>query len=152
MKSGSLVAPGLPQVADKALMSKIVNTYGKTWHTWHTDRDKTLPMGIPALMMGFTGEGQLDPVLLADRDRRLGIDSKAIKRERQDLPAHPVITGANAWEEGRLSSYSACGVLASMGEAIRPISALLNSRENNFTFLQADTKKKAYKVTVSRKD
>ncbi|QXY85534.1 DUF1264 domain-containing protein [Salmonella bongori] len=102
VKSGSLVAPGLPQVADKALMSKIVNTYGKTWHTWHTDRDKTLPMGIPALMMGFTGEGQLDPVLLADRDRRLGIDSKAIKRERQDLPAHPVITGANAWEEGEI--------------------------------------------------
>ncbi|EEA3111025.1 DUF1264 domain-containing protein [Salmonella enterica] len=28
--------PGLPQVADKALMSKIVNTYGKTWHTWLT--------------------------------------------------------------------------------------------------------------------
>lgn len=28
VKSGSLVAPGLPQVADKALMSKIVNTYG----------------------------------------------------------------------------------------------------------------------------
>ncbi len=32
VKSGSLVAPGLPQVADKALMSKIVNTYGKTAH------------------------------------------------------------------------------------------------------------------------
>lgn len=93
MKSGSLVAPGLPQVADKALMSKIVNTYGKTWHTWHTDRDKTLPMGIPALMMGFTGDGQLDPALLADRDRRLGIDTQAIKRERQDLPEHPVVKG-----------------------------------------------------------
>ncbi|EIW9757689.1 OBAP family protein [Salmonella enterica subsp. enterica serovar Montevideo] len=102
VKSGSLVAPGLPQVADKALMSKIVNTYGKTWHTWHTDRDKTLPMGIPALMMGFTGDGQLDPALLADRDRRLGIDTQAIKRERQDLPEHPVIKGANAWEQGEV--------------------------------------------------
>ncbi|EBO7044563.1 OBAP family protein [Salmonella enterica] len=102
VKSGSLVAPGLPQVADKALMSKIVNTYGKTWHTWHTDRDKTLPMGIPALMMGFTGDGQLDPALLADRDRRLGIDTQAIKRERQALPEHPVIKGANAWEQGEV--------------------------------------------------
>lgn len=102
VKSGSLVAPGLPQVADKALMSKIVNTYGKTWHTWHTDRDKTLPMGIPALMMGFTGDGQLDPALLADRDRRLGIDTRAIKRERQDLPEHPVVKGANAWEQGEV--------------------------------------------------
>ncbi|EEB0358646.1 DUF1264 domain-containing protein, partial [Salmonella enterica subsp. enterica serovar Enteritidis] len=89
-------------VADKALMSKIVNTYGKTWHTWHTDRDKTLPMGIPALMMGFTGDGQLDPALLADRDRRLGIDTQAIKRERQDLPEHPVVKGANAWEQGEV--------------------------------------------------
>lgn len=100
VKSGSLVAPGLPAVADKALMNKIVNTYGKTWHTWHTDRDKTLPLGIPALMMGFTAEGQLDPALLADRDRRLDINTQAIKREREDLIAHPVVKGANAWEQG----------------------------------------------------
>jgi len=57
--SGSLIGPGLPKPAEKALMSKIVNTYGKTWHTWHTDRDKTLPLGIPALMMGFTADGRL---------------------------------------------------------------------------------------------
>lgn len=100
VKSGSLVAPGLPAAADKALMAKIVNTYGKTWHTWHTDRDKTLPIGIPALMMGFTGEGQLDPALLADRDRRLGTDTQAIKRQREDIQARPVAEGANAWEKG----------------------------------------------------
>ncbi|MGY5956825.1 OBAP family protein [Kosakonia sp. BK9b] len=100
VKSGSLVAPGLPALAEKALMGKIVNTYGKTWHTWHTDRDKTLPLGIPALMMGFTGEGQLDPALLADRDRRLNINTPAIKRERDDLVAHPVMAGANAWQRG----------------------------------------------------
>ncbi|WP_333849195.1 OBAP family protein [Leclercia sp.] len=102
VKSGSLVAPGLPAVADKALMSKIVNTYGKTWHTWHTDRDKTLPLGIPALMMGFTGEGQLDPALLADRDRRLGIDTQEIKRQRADIVARPVAKGANAWQQGEV--------------------------------------------------
>lgn len=102
VKSGSLVAPGLPAVADKALMSKIVNTYGKTWHTWHTDRDKTLPMGIPALMMGFTGDGQLDPALLADRDRRLGINTQEIKQQRRDIVAHPVAQGANAWEKGQV--------------------------------------------------
>jgi len=102
VKSGSLIAPGLPAVADKALMKKIVNTYGKTWHTWHTDRDKTLPLGIPALMMGFTGEGQLDPALLADRDRRLGIDTQEIKRQRADIVAHPVAKGANAWQQGEV--------------------------------------------------
>ena len=44
-------------------MEQVVSTYGKTWHTWHTDRDKELPYGIPALMMGFTADGQLDPAL-----------------------------------------------------------------------------------------
>ncbi|HHN5635237.1 OBAP family protein [Enterobacter hormaechei] len=100
VKSGSLIAPGLPAVADKALMSKIVNTYGKTWHTWHTDRDKKLPLGIPALMMGFTGEGQLDPKLLADRDRRFDVSTQAIKEERKDIVAHPVAKGADAWQRG----------------------------------------------------
>lgn len=100
VKSGSLIAPGLPAVADKALMNKIVNTYGKTWHTWHTDRDKTLPLGIPALMMGFTGEGQLDPALLADRDRRFDVNTQEIKQQRQDVLARPVAEGANAWERG----------------------------------------------------
>ncbi|QSW33864.1 OBAP family protein [Leclercia pneumoniae] len=102
VKSGSLVAPGLPAIADKALMKKIVNTYGKTWHTWHTDRDKNLPLGIPALMMGFTGEGQLDPGLLADRDRRLKINTQEIKRQRADIVAHPVAKGANAWQHGEV--------------------------------------------------
>lgn len=100
VKSGSLIAPGLPAVADKALMKKIVNTYGKTWHTWHTDRDKTLPLGVPALMMGFTADGQLDPRLLADRDRRFKIDSKEVKAQRADIIDHPVVKGANAWQQG----------------------------------------------------
>lgn len=102
VKSGSLIAPGLPAAADHALMSKIVNTYGKTWHTWHTDRDKTLPLGIPALMMGFTGEGQLDPQLLADRDRRFNVNTQAIKQQRADIVAHPVASGANAWQRGEV--------------------------------------------------
>lgn len=107
VKSGSLVAPGLPAVADKALMKKIVNTYGKTWHTWHTDRDKNLPLGIPALMMGFTGEGQLDPGLLADRDRRLKINTQEIKRQRADIVAHPVAKGPMPGSTGRSYSSSA---------------------------------------------
>ncbi|MDZ7320535.1 OBAP family protein [Kosakonia sacchari] len=102
VKSGSLIAPGLPAVAEKALMSNIVNTYGKTWHTWHTERDQTLPLGVPALMMGFTQDGQLNPALLADRDRRFGVNTSAIRQQRKDLPAHPVAQGADAWEQGQV--------------------------------------------------
>ncbi|PLR37539.1 DUF1264 domain-containing protein [Chimaeribacter coloradensis] len=102
VKSGSLLAPGLPEVAEKALMGKIVNTYGKTWHTWHTDRDHDLPYGIPALMMGFTADGQLDQKLLKDRDTRIGIDSKERQKDRADLPAHAPDPLSNAWEKGKV--------------------------------------------------
>ncbi|MDH2067295.1 OBAP family protein [Pantoea sp. GD03673] len=102
VKSGTLIAPGLPAVADHALMTRIVNTYGKTWHTWHTDRDKTLPTGIPALMMGFTQDGQMDSRLLADRDRRFDVDSKQIRAQRADIVAHPAAPGANAWQQGEV--------------------------------------------------
>lgn len=110
VKSGSLVAPGLPAVADKALMSKIVNTYGKTWHTWHTDKDKTLPLGTPTLMMGFTADGQLNPALLADRDRRFDIDTEQIKRQREAVPARPVAQGADAWQQGDVIQLRAVNV------------------------------------------
>ncbi|MEJ8324779.1 OBAP family protein [Kosakonia sacchari] len=102
VKSGSLIAPGLPAVAEKALMSNIVNTYGKTWHTWHTERDQTLPLGVPALMMGFTQDGQLNQALLTDRDRRFDVNTSAIRQQRKDLPAHPVAQGADAWEQGQV--------------------------------------------------
>ncbi len=83
-------------------MSNLVNTYGKTWHTWHTEQNQNLPMGAPALMMGFTADGQLNPALLADRDRRFGVNTEAIKKERADMPAHPVAKGADAWEQGQV--------------------------------------------------
>ncbi|WP_420708415.1 OBAP family protein [Pseudomonas sp. LY10J] len=102
VKSGQLVAPGLPAPAEHALMDKLVNTYGKTWHTWHTDLDKTLPLGVPQLMMGFTADGQVDPALVAQRDHRLGIDSNRLKADRADIPAPPVNPAADAWQHGKV--------------------------------------------------
>ena len=102
VKSGSLIAPGLPAAADKALMGNIVNTYGKTWHTWHTESSPNLPLGVPALMMGFTADGQLKPSLLAERDRRFNVNTEAIKEARKDMPANPVAKGADAWEQGQV--------------------------------------------------
>src|SRR5690606_27073843 len=73
VKSGQLIAPGLPDVAEHELMEKLVHTYGKTWHTWHSDLDKALPWGVPQLMMGFTADGQADPEMVAERDRRFDV-------------------------------------------------------------------------------
>lgn len=100
VKSGQLVAPGIPEVAEHALMEKLVHTYGKTWHTWHTDLNKRLPLGAPQLMMGFTTDGQADPRMVAERDKRMGIDSTEKKKTRIDIVAPPIAPGADAWQQG----------------------------------------------------
>jgi hypothetical protein len=85
VKSGALIAPGLPLVAEHELMEELVGTYGKTWHVRHPgDRDDQ-PLGTPTLMKGFTADGQLDPALLQDRDQRFGIDSEERARNRADI-------------------------------------------------------------------
>lgn len=89
VKSGTLVAPGVPEAAEHALMENLVGTYGKTWHTWHTDQDLELPLGVPQLMMGFTQDGQADLAMIAQRDERLGIDSSDKRAKRADIPAPP---------------------------------------------------------------
>ncbi len=102
VKSGQLVAPGIPQVAEHALMEKLVRTYGKTWHTWHTDLHKRLPLGVPQLMMGFTADGQADAKMVAERDQRMGVDSARKKTDRADIVDPPIAPGADAWREGNI--------------------------------------------------
>lgn len=102
VSSGSLIAPGIPDVAEHELMEKLVSTYGKTIHTWHTDQERTLPIGTPMIMMGFTKDGQLHPELLADRDKRFGISTEKIKEKRRDIPMPKLDAGANAWQKGKV--------------------------------------------------
>jgi hypothetical protein len=82
-------------------MKKLVGTYGKTWHTWHTDLDKALPYGVPQLMMGFTADGQADAALVARRDQRLGVDSLDKRKQRADIDSPPIDPGADAWQKGQ---------------------------------------------------
>lgn len=100
VKSGTLVAPGIPQLAEHAYFKDLVTTYGKTFHMWQIDRDD-FPYGVPQLMMGFTQDGQLDQRLLAERDARMGISSADRRKARADIPMPGVLHGANAWESGR---------------------------------------------------
>jgi Protein of unknown function (DUF1264) len=101
VKSGSLIAPGIPEVAEHELMEKLVHTYGKTWHTWHTDLDKELPLGVPQLMMGFTADGQADPEMISARDQRFGISSAEKKENRADIPAPEIDPNADGWQHGQ---------------------------------------------------
>ena len=102
VKSGQLIAPGIPDVAEHELMEKLIGTYGKTFHTWHTDRQATLPLGGPKLMMGFTEDGQIDARLAQARDERFKVRSEDKRRQRADIPAPPIDPGANAWQRGRV--------------------------------------------------
>jgi hypothetical protein len=100
VKSGMLVAPGIPDLAEHAFFSDFVTTYGKTFHTWQYDRDD-FPYGIPQLMMALTEDGQVNEALLHDRDRRLGISTAHKRQNRADIPSPTVMPGANSWESGR---------------------------------------------------
>ncbi len=87
--SGQLVAPGLPDAAEHALMRSKINSYGKTWHTWHTRHGvqpgDAMPLGPAVLAWSFSRDGELDPALVTARDARLGIDTARIRQDRQSL-------------------------------------------------------------------
>lgn len=94
--SGQLAAPGLPAAAEKALMKQLVNSYGKTWHTWHTGRHDdrpgdALPFGEPMLMWSFNRDGEADESLHDNRDKALRLDTSGNREQRQELVelAHP---------------------------------------------------------------
>ncbi|NML14790.1 OBAP family protein [Azohydromonas caseinilytica] len=81
--SGQLVGPGLPAVAEVALMRRKMNSYGKTWHVWMNG--DALPLGPAHLAWSFNRDGELRPELLARRDQKLEIDTAEKRRERQEL-------------------------------------------------------------------
>jgi hypothetical protein len=100
VRSGQLIAPGIPEVAEKEFMRKIAATYGKTWHTWHTDMNKELPIGHPMLMMGFTQDGQAHEQLVAERDRRFDVSSAENRKNRVDIDYPSIDPDADAWQKG----------------------------------------------------
>lgn len=100
VKSGVLVAPGIPELAERAYFTDLVTTYGKTFHTWQYDCDD-FPYGIPQLMMGFTADGQVDEAMVHDRDRRLGTSASTKRQNRAAIATPAVAPGANSWESGR---------------------------------------------------
>ena len=88
--SGELVAPGLPNVAERAFLKQLINSYGKTWHTWHTGRHDgqpgdDLPVGDPMLMWSFNREGECGPRVKRDRNEAMGIDTDAKRSDRRQF-------------------------------------------------------------------
>ncbi|SHG51965.1 Protein of unknown function [Massilia sp. CF038] len=92
---GQLVAPGIPAAAEKALMRAKMNSYGKTWHVWHTGHEggaaDQLPLGPAMLAWSFSRDGEAIPSMVEKHDRKLGISTDEKRRQRADLRAlaHP---------------------------------------------------------------
>src|SRR4051812_41453094 len=106
VKSGQLIAPGIPEVAEHELMEKLVGTYGKTIHTWHTDQQRALPVGAPMIMMGFTKDGQIQQQLVSERDKRFNVSTEEKKKERANIPVPAIDALANAWEKGEVRQFT----------------------------------------------
>ena len=94
--SGQLCAPGLPDVAERAFLRELMNSYGKTWHTWHTGRHDgspgdRLPLGDAKLMWSFDRDGEADESLKRDFQRHMRFDEAAKREQRQAFVelAHP---------------------------------------------------------------
>ncbi|WP_220040861.1 DUF1264 domain-containing protein [Streptomyces sp. NTH33] len=60
--SGQPVAPGLPETAEKAFFERLVNFYGKTWHTNSRGGQPGMdpPYGDPKPMWSFLIPGVTD--------------------------------------------------------------------------------------------
>ena len=104
--SGQLVAPGLPQAVETSLMKQLVNSYGKTWHTWHTrtsggHEGMGLPLGDPMLMWAFNRDGEADEALLRERNEAMGLDVDAKRAARGRTKRGPDPEGRRSGPGGR---------------------------------------------------
>lgn len=88
--SGQLVAPGVPDVAEKALLERKMNSYGKTWHLWDTGHvghspAHPLPVGPALIAWSYNGDGEMPQAAERERDRRLGVNTAQKRKARQEL-------------------------------------------------------------------
>jgi len=90
IKSGLLVAPRLPYIADDIHAQQLLNTYGKTYHMWQVDRGDALPLGEPQLMASFTKDGQIPEAMVQERNKRYAIDGDEVRKRREDWEFVPV--------------------------------------------------------------
>ncbi|WP_343561480.1 DUF1264 domain-containing protein [Sphingobacterium sp.] len=70
-----------------------------------TDQERSLPVGAPMIMMGFTKDGQLHPDLIQDRDKRFDISTAEKREQRKSIPNYAIDPLANEWEQGQIRQF-----------------------------------------------
>jgi hypothetical protein len=100
IKSGSFIAPRIPNAIDHTLAQDLALTYGKTWILWQTDRGDRLPIGEPKLMMVATKDGEWDPKLFERREAKYGKPGyhEETRKLRADLKYPPPDANAD-WNQ-----------------------------------------------------
>jgi len=91
--SGQLVAPGIPSSVEKKVLKKMMNSYGKTYHTWRAkcfQGDEpfldNLPKGPAVLAWSFNHEGEVKPEMVAQNEKYMtNINRDKKKKERESL-------------------------------------------------------------------
>jgi Protein of unknown function (DUF1264) len=78
---GGLIAPGMKDEDERKFMNLILETWGKTWHTW-PDHKTAVPIGEPLLIWSLTGDGQVDEKVLAKRDEEFKVSTADIRTRR----------------------------------------------------------------------
>lgn len=96
--SGLLIAPGMPVEQETKLMEGLVNTWGKTWHTW-PDPTARLPTGEPLLMWSANKDGQVSGKVLAARDRTFKVSTAEIRKRRRHIGPVPQIDFPNSVDD-----------------------------------------------------
>lgn len=79
--AGGLTAPGMTAEEEMKFMKFVLTTWGKTWHTW-PDPKTPVPVGEPLLMWSLGADGQVDPRVLAERDRTFNVSAARIREAR----------------------------------------------------------------------
>ena len=86
---GGLIAPTMKPADEMKFMKGLLTTWGKTWHTW-PDPTTPVPMGEPMLMWSLTGDGQVDPKVIAIRDKEFGVTTADIRKKRIEAIGYKV--------------------------------------------------------------
>jgi hypothetical protein len=79
--AGGLTAPGMTAEEEMKFMKFVLTTWGKTWHTW-PDPKQDVPVGEPLLMWSLGADDQVDPAVLAARDRMMNVNAAQIREAR----------------------------------------------------------------------
>lgn len=81
VREGLLALVGASKGEDQEAAKILMNTWGKTWHTW-PDPTTAVPLGAPRLMWSAVKAGDVPEKMIQERDHRWGIDTSALKQER----------------------------------------------------------------------